>query len=1196
MKKIALGVLAATLTLTMKAQTTSQKTMKAYMVADAHLDTQWNWDVQATIKDYVWKTMTQNLHLLKTYPDYIFNFEGGVKYWWMKEYYPREFEEVKKYIANGRWHLAGSSWDANETVICSPESWLRNILLGQTFYRQEFGKEGTDVFLPDCFGFGYDMPTLAAHCGLIGFSSQKLEWRYNPFYPGGKKFPFPVGLWQGIDGSRIMMVHGFDYGRRFNDEDISNSDLLKKELAQGSLGVIYRYYGTGDTGGSPDVPSVRSIEKGIKGNGPIQIISATSDQIYKDYLPYDKHPELPVADGEMTMDVHGTGCYTSQAAMKLYNRQNEHLGDAAERASVVAEYLGQGAYPVREMTANWRRMIWNQFHDDLPGTCIPRAYEFAWNDELLTLNRFSNVLTTAVRGVASQLNTTGSGTPVVLYNNESFTMSAITDILLPENVRGCTVTNVDGKAVASQVVNDVDGNRHLIFDATVPGTGFAVYHLKAGKAATAKKAQTANTLENSVYSLTIDKNGDISSLIDKRSNKQLVAPGKALGLVVFKDCESYTWPAWEILKKTLDKDPYLVNGNVQVELVDNGALRKTLRVKKTLGKSAITQYISLYEGSQADRIDIKNDVDWQEPDAMLKANFPLAVSNPKATYDLGLGSIQRGNNTPQAYEVYSHEWTDLTDASGNYGVTVLNDSKYGWDKPNDNTLRLSLLFSPKVKNNYTYQDVQDYGHHTFTYSIIGHEGALDKAKAVEQATVLNSPLRAFVTTAHKGVLGKEYSFLSSDNSNVTVHALKKAEVSNEYVVRVYENAGQAQQTAHITFGGNIVKAVEADGTEKTTGEASFSGNKLNVSIKPFSVKTYKVVLDNKTLADKQSESLTLPFDTRCFSSSDFPNSANFSGGYSYAAELLPDDGLTVDGIHFTFGDKDDVNGMSCKGQILKLDPKGGYTKVYILAASKNGDKTVNFRVGKISQTVNVCDYHQFFGQWGHDGQTTGYMKNAEVGYIGTHRHTREGDDPYEFTYMFKYGIDVPKGATSISFPDDNDVVIFSATAVNETSESGLAPASKLFRTNNRTDDIAKNKDEKPNLLASAKIIARSGETNANEKAENLVDGNAMTKWCDSSDAPNYVVFDLGSEKTVSGWKMVNAGIESASMITRNCILEGRNAPSEDWKAIDMLDNNHQDVVERLIRPVSYRYIRIYVTAPVQSTGHDATRIYELSLY
>ena len=148
--------------------------MKAYMVADAHLDTQWNWDVQTTIRDYVWNTLNQNLFLLKHYPDYVFNFEGGVKYSWMKEYYPLQYEELKKYIAEGRWHITGSGWDANETILCSPESWIRNILLGQTFYRKEFGTEGTDVFLPDCFGFPYVLPTLAHHCGLIGFMASAI--------------------------------------------------------------------------------------------------------------------------------------------------------------------------------------------------------------------------------------------------------------------------------------------------------------------------------------------------------------------------------------------------------------------------------------------------------------------------------------------------------------------------------------------------------------------------------------------------------------------------------------------------------------------------------------------------------------------------------------------------------------------------------------------------------------------------------------------------------------------------------------------------------------------------------------------------------------------------------------------------------------------------------------------------------------
>ena len=155
---------------------------KAYMVANAHLDTQWNWDVQSTIRHHIKNTLTQNFLLFRQYPDYVFNFEGGVKYAWMKEYYPELYAELKQWVGRGRWHITGSSWDANETMVCSPEAWIRNILLGQTFYRQEFGKEGTDVFLPDCFGFPYTLPTLASHCGLIGFSSQKLAWRARPFY------------------------------------------------------------------------------------------------------------------------------------------------------------------------------------------------------------------------------------------------------------------------------------------------------------------------------------------------------------------------------------------------------------------------------------------------------------------------------------------------------------------------------------------------------------------------------------------------------------------------------------------------------------------------------------------------------------------------------------------------------------------------------------------------------------------------------------------------------------------------------------------------------------------------------------------------------------------------------------------------------------------------------------------------------
>ena len=178
-------------------------------------------------------------------------------------------------------------------------------------------------------------------------------------------------------------------------------------------------------------------------------------------------------------------------------------------------------------------------------------------------------------------------------------------------------------------------------------------------------------------------------------------PGKAIRLALFTENKSYSWPAWEILKETIDKEPIsITDKNAEVTLVENGPLRKTIRIKKQHDESVFCQYIRLYEGSQAPRIDFYNEIEWQSTNALLKAEFPLNVSNEKATYDLGIGSIQRGNNVPTAYEVYAHYWADLTDKNESYGVSILNDSKYGWDKPNDNTIRLTLLHTPETKRNY----------------------------------------------------------------------------------------------------------------------------------------------------------------------------------------------------------------------------------------------------------------------------------------------------------------------------------------------------------------------------------------------------------------------------------------------------------------------------------------------------------------
>lgn len=249
MKKSTLIALCLFAALPLLAQ--QKKEYKAYVVSNAHLDTQWNWDIQTTINDYIPKTLRQNLWLIENHPDYIFNFEGAVKYNWMKEYYPLSYERVCKAIRDGRWHVSGSSWDANDTNVPSPESLFRNILLGQEFYKKEFGIKSTDIFLPDCFGFSYILPTVAAHCGLIGFSTQKLGWRKHPFY-GEKREPFPIGMWQGIDGSAIQCA--FDCGSyvyNFPEGDLTENPDLIARAKRGVDNTAYRYFGAGDTAVRP---------------------------------------------------------------------------------------------------------------------------------------------------------------------------------------------------------------------------------------------------------------------------------------------------------------------------------------------------------------------------------------------------------------------------------------------------------------------------------------------------------------------------------------------------------------------------------------------------------------------------------------------------------------------------------------------------------------------------------------------------------------------------------------------------------------------------------------------------------------------------------------------------------------------------------------------------------------------------------
>lgn len=1186
------------------------------LVSNAHFDTQWNWDVQTSISKFIPNTMRRNFFLLERYPDYIFNFEGAVKYSWMKEYYPREYELVKEWIKLGRWHISGASWDATDPNIPSPESLTRNILLGQKFYKDEFGVLSTDIFLPDCFGFGWTMPSIAAHCGLMGFSTQKLQWREKPFY-GDRKSPFHIGIWQGIDGARIMAApDAKNYTKNWNFSDLSQDRELKEVDKVRNTNEIFRYFGTGDQGGSGKISTVRTVEYAV--NHPSKeftFSSITSDGLFIDYLQSGRYKDLPVWDGELLMDVHGTGCYTSQAVMKLLNRRNEQMADKAERASIVAEVLGTAEYPSEIIEKAWKRFIWHQFHDDLTGTSIPRAYEFSWNDELLSLSQFSDVLTSSVAAASSKLDTRVRGKAVVVFSSSAHDRS---DIVRVSSSRDYAVYDGEGRRVASQYNNGV-----LEFIAKVPAVGYAVYDLREGKSSTREAVRvTNNTLENSVYKLTLDKNGDIASIRDKRYGRELVEKGKAFRLAYWRDNHSYQWPAWEIIKDVIDRQPESISQNVKIEKIVSGPLRSALKVTRTLGKSTIVQIISLSEEANQDRILIENKVDWAEENTLLKAEFPMSVSNPQARYDLGLGSVLRGNNTPTAYEVFAQKWADITSVNGDYGITVMNDCKYGWDKPQDNVLRLTLLHTPGTQNRYRHQQTLDHGHHEFTYAIVGHKGDVLASSTLRSAEALNTPFEAFYAPKHKGEAGRKYSMMKVSNPSVMVSAFKKAEDGQGYIVRLYELSGK-EQTSSIRFGLPVASFEEVNGLEEPYKEplfgfsqvknakSSYEGNTASVTVPGFSVRSFRVKFLNQPKVEKAAMQSILMAESKLLvkkgesflkttkqssSYDSFAMDVDFDGkGCSMASELIPQS-LTYDGIDFNLVNPEQSNAMAFRGNTIKV-AEGGWKYLHMLVASTDYDKKIPVWVDGEKIELEIPLYDGKFGQWGWTGHSTSFVRRAKAAYVGTHKHLREenADIPYEFTYMYMVTLPLKEGAREIVLPKDVRTYMFAATYSMD-DRSQVTPCSDLMRVAIPYSEF-KEWTPKVNILKHSMLVESSGRASKGQDESKLVDELEDTKWCDADlNTDKFVVYDLGESRKISGYEILHAGLEAKRYISRDFSIQVRNSDSEEWTTVDSVKDNLENETSRKFgKPVEARFIRLLITIGEQSGGKKA-RIYEFRVF
>ena len=823
-----------------------------------------------------------------------------------------------------------------------------------------------------------------------------------------------------------------------------NKDFIRR-ASNGFDNTAMRYYsgghlhGTtncGDKGNSGTVTTARRMAEAMADlDAPVQLISATSDQLFLDYM--DRRDELPTYDGELLMDVHAGGCYTSQGAMKYYNRRNEELLGAAERAAVAADWLGAKPYDRAKLNEVWQRVLWHQFHDDLTGTSIADAYRYSWNDELISLQQATEVMTAAVGALSHSLDTRVKGTPVVVYNPVTYDLRDLVEAEVPLDARakGVAVYAPSGRRVAAQILSREGDRARILFAADVKAAGYAVYDVRpaSGVAKSSALKASERTLENRIYRVELDANGDIRSIRDKRAGRELVAEGKAFRMAVFEGNPSNRYPAWEIMKETMDKPGRPIDGDVRISIAEQGPVRATLKVERSYGPSKFVQYVSLTDGGDDDRIDVRNTVDWSSRDVLLKAEFPCAVANAKAAYDLGLGFIERGNNTETAYEVPAQKWVDLTDADGSYGVTILNDCKYGWDKPADNTLRLTLLHTPSTEKRYAHQRTLDHGVHHYTYSIVGHTGARTE-DALVAGEALNMQLVAFVAPKHAGHLGRTFSMLAASTPQIGVRALKAAEDGDGYIVRCYETTGNPVEGARITFPAAIVSAEECNGIEERIGDAAFEGRSLVVSAGKFAPKTYRVRLAEpavrSTLAIDNAP-VKLDYDITAYTTDEFFTYYTIDKALgSFAAELIPAT-VECDGVTFAMGEANTDDAVLCNGQTVALPADRTYTKLYVLASAVEEPRTAEFRVGDRTYEAEVPLWKGFYGQWGWYGNSEGFMQRAKIGYLGTHRHQTDlGNVPYGFSYMYLLTFDIPEGATTVTLPRDKKVLVYAMTASN----------------------------------------------------------------------------------------------------------------------------------------------------------------------
>ncbi len=774
-------------------------------IGHTHIDCAWLWTLRQT-REKVQRSFSTVVELMKQYPEYKFMSSQAFLYQNLKEEAPEVYEDVKRLIAEGRWECEGAMWVEADCNLSSGESLVRQVLYGKRFFLEEFGVENRVLWLPDVFGYSAALPQILKKSDVDWFVTSKISWNDMNI------MPYDTFDWQGIDGTRIHSYFLTAQDKPKNGGfDTKFTTYVAHMTPSMMRGTYDRYqqkqlnneaiitFGFGDGGGGPtadDLEQTRRLSRGIPGT-PAAKIDFAGNFLKRLEKKIEGNPRLPVWQGELYLEFH-RGTYTTVAKNKKNNRQCEFLYQNTEWLSSVVKALCGTPFPKAELHRGWEMVLTNQFHDIIPGSSITEVYDVCDKDYATIREIANKPYTEAQKLIAGGISKDAG---YVVFN--------------PNSHVGCGLVEVDGKYA---YVNNV------------PPKGYTtVKELKASCDVTVGD----KLIENKYYTVRFDDAMQIVSIYDKRADREVIKEGAAANeLRVYADYP-HVHDAWEWNDYTRARHRTVTD----VQSVDpvKTEVGAGLRIVRRHSKSTITQTVMLY--SDLERIDFNTEVDWHEVHHALRTAFPVDINSDRATYEVQYGTVERPTHMNTSwdemkFEVCAHKFADLSE--GGYGVSMLNDCKYGHDI-HDGVMSLSLLRSPTDPNPAPV----DEGILTCTYSIVPHEGALNVPKIQAMAYALNNPMFAVKATGEKSVLPETYSIVSADRDNIVCEVVKEAEDGDAMIVRLFENSN-SKTSATVTLGVTPKRVTLVNLMEREICELDCVDGKVKVPFHPFEIQTLKI--------------------------------------------------------------------------------------------------------------------------------------------------------------------------------------------------------------------------------------------------------------------------------------------------------------------------------------------------------------------